>query len=159
MSFNLANIKWGWVGVGVAIAFVIAYASSICVVASYATYLAFQARGAPDQTMINEFAANTAEGIASILIGVGTLVGGFLAGRRAKADRLQNGLAVGLITAIIGLVFSLFRKLHGWLDRRLAAPVMHEKINSASDQFFEEEEKHWGESEIDSLVRGKFGDV
>ena len=35
----------------------------------------------------------------------------------------------------VGLVFTLFRMLLGWLDRRLAAPVMHEKINSASDQF------------------------
>ena len=59
----------------------------------------------------------------------------------------------------VGLVFTLFRMLLGWLDRRLAAPVMHEKINSASDQFFIEEEKYWGESEIDSLVRGRFGDV
>ena len=114
MSFNLSNIKWGWVGLGVAIAFVIAYGSSICVVASYATYLAFQARGAPDQTMISGFAASTAKGIVSTLIGVGTLVGGLLAGRKAQADVLQNGLAVGLITAVIGLVFSLLGSLNLW---------------------------------------------
>ena len=97
-----------------AIAFVIAFGSSICVVTGYATYLAFQARGAPDQTMINKFAANTAMAIVSTLIGVGTLVGGLLAGRKAKADVLQNGLAVGLITALIGLVFSFLSSLNLW---------------------------------------------
>jgi hypothetical protein len=64
---------------------------------------------------------------------------------------------LGVIT--VGMAFSLIRMILGWLDRRLAAPVMHERINSASDQFFIEEEKHWGESEIDSLVQGKYGDI
>ena len=114
MSFNLSNIKWGWVVLGVAIAFVIAYGSSICVVTGYATYLAFQAMGTPDQTMITEFAANTAEGVVCTLIGAGTLVGGLLAGRKAKVDALQNGLAVGLITALIGLVLSLLWGLDLW---------------------------------------------
>jgi len=114
LSFNLSNIKWGWVVLGVAIAFVIAYGSSICVVTGYTTYLAFQAMGTPDQTMINEFAANTAEGVVSTLIGAGTLAGGLLAGRKAKVDALQNGLAVGLITALIGLVLSLLWGLDLW---------------------------------------------
>lgn len=114
MSFNLSNIKWGWAVFGVAIAFVIAYGSSICMTTGYATYLAFRAMGAPDQTMINQFAANTAEGVVSILIGVGTLVGGLLAGRKAKVDALQNGLAVGLITALIGLVFGFLSGLTLW---------------------------------------------
>jgi hypothetical protein len=114
LSFNLSNIKWGWVVLGVAIAFVIACGSSICVVTGYATYLAFQAMGTPDQTLINEFAANTAEEVVCTLIGVGTLVGGLLAGRKAKVDALQNGLAVGLITALIGLVFSFLSSLNLW---------------------------------------------
>jgi putative membrane protein (TIGR04086 family) len=70
--------------------------------------------GTPDQTLINEFAANTAEEVVCTLIGVGTLVGGLLAGRKAKVDALQNGLAVGLITALIGLVFSFLSSLNLW---------------------------------------------
>jgi len=114
MSFKLSNVKWGWVVLGVVIAFLIAYGSSICVVTGYATYLAFQAMGVPDQIMISEFAASTAGGVVSILIGVGTLAGGYLAGRKAKADALQNGLMVGLIAALIGLVFSLLGGLDLW---------------------------------------------
>ena len=54
MALNLSNINWKWVILGVVIAFVIAYGSSICVVTGYATYLAFQVMGTLDQTMISE---------------------------------------------------------------------------------------------------------
>ena len=115
MSLNLSNIKWGWVVLGIVIAFVIAYGSSICVVTGYATYLSFQARGAPDMTMINEFAAKSAEGVLNIFIGVGTLVGGLFAGRKAKENAFQNGLMVGFITAFIYLVLSIFGGLSLWV--------------------------------------------
>jgi hypothetical protein len=114
LSFKLSNIKWGWVALGVAIAIVIAFGSSICAVMGYATYLASQVMGTPDQTMINEFAANTAEGVVYTLIGVGTLVGGLVAGRKARVDALQNGLAVGLSTALIGLAAGILGGLDLW---------------------------------------------
>ncbi len=114
MSINLSNIKWGWVVLGVVIAFVIAFGSSICVVTGYATYLSFQARGAPDMTMITEFAAKSAEGVVNIFIGVGTLVGGRLAGRKAKEDAFQNGLMVGIIATITSLVLSIFGGFSLW---------------------------------------------
>jgi putative membrane protein (TIGR04086 family) len=64
--------------------------------------------------MINEFAANTAPGVVSVLIGVGTLVGGLLAGRKAKADALQNGLAIGIVTALIRLALSFLGGFSLW---------------------------------------------
>lgn len=115
MSFNLSNIKWGWVVLGVLIAFVISYGTSTCAVTGYATYLGFQVQGAPDTAMINTFADKNAAGIGSIFIGVGTLVGGLLAGRKAKADALQNGLMVGLITALIDLVLSIMGGFSLWV--------------------------------------------
>lgn len=114
MSINLSNIKWGWVVLGMVIAFVIAFGSSICVVTGYATYLSFQARGAPDMTMINEFAAKSSAGVVSIFIGVGTLVGGLLAGRKAKVDAYQNGLMVGVVTALVDLVLGIFGGFSLW---------------------------------------------
>lgn len=115
MSLNLSNIKWGWVVLGVVIAFFITYGSSICIVTGYASYLGFQARGAPDTEMINAFAAKNADGIGSIFIGVGTLLGGLLAGRRAKVDAMQNGLMVGLITAIIVFVINILGGFSLWI--------------------------------------------
>ena len=114
MSLNLSNIKWVWVFLGVVIALAIAYGSSICVVTGYATYLGFEARGAPDTTMINEFADRNAGIVTSIFIGVGTLIGGLLAGRKATEDALQNGLMVGGITALIDLVLSLSGGFSVW---------------------------------------------
>lgn len=123
MSINLSNIRWRWVVLGIVIAFVIAYGSSICVVTSYATILAFQARGAPDTTLINDFAARVAEGVAGIFIGVGTLVGGLLAARKAKEDAFQNGLMVGLVTGIIDLALSILGGLSLWSLVSLALAV------------------------------------
>lgn len=114
MSLNLSNIKWIWVILGVVIAFVIAYGSSICVVTGYATYLGFEARGAPDTAMINEFADRNAGIVTSIFIGVGTFLGGLLAGRKAAEDALQNGLMVGGLTALIDLILSLFAGFSVW---------------------------------------------
>lgn len=59
----------------------------------------------------------------------------------------------------LGMVFALFRMALGWLDRRLAAPIMSERINEASDKFLIDAEKDWGESEIDSIVQHRFGKV
>lgn len=83
-------------------------------VTGYATYLDFQARGTPDLAMINEFAAISAEGVASIFIGVGTLVGGLFAGRKAQEDQIQNGLMVGILAVIISLVLSIFGGFSLW---------------------------------------------
>jgi hypothetical protein len=102
------------VAVGVLIAFVIAYGSSMLVVTGYAAYLSAQARGAPDQMLIDQFADTYAAGIGSIFIGVGTLVGGLVAGRKARAEALSNGLMVGLITAVIDLGLGIVGGLSLW---------------------------------------------
>ena len=53
-----------------------------------------------------------------------------------------------------GAFISMFIR---WLDRVLAEPVMRERINRGSDQFFEaEEKKKWREFEIEDEERVKF---
>lgn len=134
MSFSMSNIRWGWVVVGVVIALVVAYGSSICVVTFYSGYLAFQVQGAPDTTLINEFADNSAAGITAVFVALGALLGGLLAGRKAELDAAQNGLLVGVITALIMLLMGImggfsiwvivgviFAVGGGWLGGRLAA--------------------------------------
>jgi putative membrane protein (TIGR04086 family) len=114
MSFNLSNIKWGWVVLGVVIAFVITFGITFCVLTGYSTYLGFQARGVPDTDKIIAFAESYAQVVPAIFIVVGTFVGGLLAGRKAEVDVLQNGLMVGGITAIIDLVFSIIGDFTLW---------------------------------------------
>ena len=57
--------------------------------------------------------------------------------------------------AVIGWVFWV---LLGWLDRQVGAPVMRERINKGSDKFFAKENRNWGASELDSVVRLDFQD-
>jgi hypothetical protein len=47
----------------------------------------------------------------------------------------------------------------GWLDQRVAAPVMKERINDGSDKYFEYARKHWGESEIQSILDARYDEV
>lgn len=69
--------------------------------------------------------------------------------------------AVARLMSVIslGVVFGGFRMILGWIDRRAGDPIMRERINKGSDKFFVDEEKNWGRSEIDSIIRGDFGDV
>lgn len=64
---------------------------------------------------------------------------------------------LGVVT--LPVAFGFVRMFLGWLDRRVAAPIMRERINEGSDKYFEYAEKHWGESEIDSIVNYRFDDV
>jgi hypothetical protein len=69
-----------------------------------------------------------------------------------------------LLARFIGVValpvaWGFVRMLLGWLDRHVAAPVMSERINEGSDRYFELAKKHWGESEIDSIVHSDFDAV
>ena len=66
--------------------------------------------------------------------------------------RLASVITVGTLATIIRMVL-------GWFDRHACDPVMRERFNSGSDRFFEREERNWGKSEIDSILRGKFGEV
>lgn len=134
MSFNMANIKWVWVTAGIVVAMTVAILSSICVVTLYSGYLGFQAQGAPDMDLINEFAASYASPITSVFIILGTFLGGLLAGRKAAVDPVQHGVMVGIITAIAsfgmslsgglsvwGFVGIILALVGGWLGGRMAA--------------------------------------
>ena len=68
---------------------------------------------------------------------------------------LSPGIArlMGVIT--VGMVFTFFKMILGWIDRRSGAPIMRERVNDASETFFGEEEKHWGELESESTHRVK----
>jgi hypothetical protein len=69
-----------------------------------------------------------------------------------------------LVARFIGVValplaWGFVRMSLGWLDRRVAAPIMKERINNGSDKYFDYADKHWGESEIDSIIHERFEDV
>jgi len=143
MSQNLSNIQWGRVLLGVVLAFVIAYGSSVCVVTGYATLLAFQARGAPDMALINAFAAGYAGLVTSLFLGVGTFFGGRFAGQKTQKEAFQQGIMVGLIMAVIdlalsvvggfsllGLVSFLLALAGGWVGGKLSTQQTQTAVDS-----------------------------
>jgi len=68
---------------------------------------------------------------------------------------LSPGIARLMGVISVGMVFTFIRMILGWIDRRAGAPIMRERINDASETFFGEEEKHWGDLEIESTGRIK----
>jgi hypothetical protein len=67
---------------------------------------------------------------------------------------LTPTIAVAGLAAIAWVLWVLL----GWLDRQVGAPVMREKINKGSDKFFAQEDRNWGASELDGVVRLDFED-
>ena len=131
MSVDFANIKWKAVGLGIGIAFLISIGVTFCVITGYSGYLGFQAQGAPDLEMISTFANGVGVGIAAVFTGIGTFVGGAYAARKADTDIRQNGMMVGVLTAVFNLLLNtltiwtmisfLFALGGGWLGGKFVA--------------------------------------
>lgn len=99
---------------GSVLAIIIAFLSSVCGVTGYATYKGFQARGAPDQAVINEFAEKSVEWITAVFMGVGTFLGGLIATIKAKSKVFLLCILIGLVVAITGFIFGLIGGLNLW---------------------------------------------
>lgn len=123
MSRALSRIRWGWVLLGVVIAVGIATFGVFVAVTGYAFHLAFQVRGAPDQELINRFAARTSPVLASVLMGIGALLGGLLAARKGRPAAVKNGVAVGVLTALAGLIIDLSMGPDLWTALGIALAV------------------------------------
>lgn len=130
---RMANVSWIWVTVGVTIALLITFMSSVCVVTAYSGVLAVQAQGAPDAEAINTFADNYAIAINSLFAVLGAFLGGLVAARKGNLNPQGNATMVGIITggvllssaifgefsvwALLGVVMAI---LGGWLAGRVA---------------------------------------
>jgi putative membrane protein (TIGR04086 family) len=78
------------------------------IVTVYATYLAIQARGQPDTTAINAFAAQVAPWATPVLTALLTLLGALWVARAAPARAQLHGVLVGVVAALLSLLLSLF---------------------------------------------------
>lgn len=69
-----------------------------------------------------------------------------------------------LVTAVmrfvlVWMVFAVFKMIFRWLNRELVQPVKHERVRRASARILVDEEKPWGDLEIDSIGRFEINDV
>lgn len=106
-SYSLSKIRWRRV-FGAAFAVIaLSFLILIVIITLYAFVLAFQARGTPDQTAINHFAASVSPKLMPWLEMVLTLLLAFRVARRTEGARIISGLIVGILAGLLSLAVTL----------------------------------------------------
>ena len=132
MSNQLSQIKLIRIIATALVVYIVGLIAVTLIVTVYATYLAFLSRGAPDQTMINDFANQNAPWIGPISLILFTIFGAMHVARRVDSTVVQaNGIALGVFVSIayffvgegsLDLGFLLTTSLTigaGWLGSKL----------------------------------------
>jgi hypothetical protein len=135
MTNQLSQIRWGRVTWTALTVYGTSFLLVFLIVAVYAFYLAFQVRGAPDQTMIQEFANQYAPWIGSISLILFTFLGGMWLARFVRTSVELHGLVLGIIVSLVNIIFAGARSFSlealaitiliiagGWLGGRLTSP-------------------------------------
>jgi putative membrane protein (TIGR04086 family) len=108
MTTVSASLRWGRILLAGALAPLLSFVLVTLIVTVYAASLAFQARGQPDSTLINQFAAQVAPWATPALTALLTLLGGLWVGRAVPSRAPLHGLLVGVVAALLSLLLSLF---------------------------------------------------
>jgi hypothetical protein len=107
MSYSLSKIRWRLV-LGAAFAVIaLSFLIPIVIITIYAFVLAFQARGAPNQTAITHFAASVSPKLMPWLERVLTLFLAFRVARRTEGAGIISGLIVGILAGLLSLAVAL----------------------------------------------------
>jgi uncharacterized membrane protein len=105
MTTQLSQIKWGRVALTALAVYALSFLTVFLIVTGYATFLAFQARGAPDQNLIQTFANQYAPWIGPISLIVFTLLGAMRMSRRIETEISLHGMLLGALTSLVNLLF------------------------------------------------------
>src|SRR5262245_25979464 len=105
MTAQLSQIKWGRVILTTVVVYVLSFLTVFLIVTGYATYLAFQARGAPDQAMITAFANQYAPWIGPISLILFTLLGAMWMIRRVETVIPLHGVILGVLASLVNTIF------------------------------------------------------
>jgi ATP/ADP translocase len=105
MTTQLSQIKWGRVLVTALAVSVLSFLLVFLIVTGYATFLAFQARGAPDQALIQAFANQYAPWIGPLGLILFTFLGAIYVARRVENAVRLHGLLVGALVSLVNLIF------------------------------------------------------
>jgi hypothetical protein len=101
-------VRWVRIVLAGVLAPILGFVLVTLIVTVYAFALAFQARGQPDTTSINQFAAQVAPWATPALTALLTLLGALWVGRAVPSRAQLHGLLVGGVAALLSLLFSLF---------------------------------------------------
>ncbi len=104
MANQLSQIKWVRVILTAIVVYIASFLAITLIVTGYASVIAFQARGAPDQELINAFANQYAPWIGPISLILFTFLGARHVARRVDTAVQTNGIAVGVLASLIDLI-------------------------------------------------------
>ena len=107
MNHSLSSIRWLRVLSAALAVMALSFLILTVIVAVYAFGLAFQARGAPDQSAISHFAARVSPKLMPWLEMLLTLVVAPIAARRAEKAGIIHGLFIGILAGLLSLAVRL----------------------------------------------------
>lgn len=128
MTNQLSQIKWVRVVLTSLVVYIISFIVVFLIVTAYASLLAFQARGAPDQAAINVFASQYAPWVGNISLLLFTFLGARHVARRVDSAIPMHGIVLGGLTGLINFALDGFALISlfvlvltvgaGWLGAR-----------------------------------------
>lgn len=131
MTSQLSQIKWGRVTLTALIVYIVSFLTVFLIVTGYAAYLGFQARGAPDQTLIEAFATQYASWIGPIGQILFTFLGSMQMARRVQTATQLHGVVLGVLVSLLNIILgglgldvlatTILTIGAGWLGSRLSA--------------------------------------
>jgi putative membrane protein (TIGR04086 family) len=124
MATAATPIRWSRIALAGELAPVLSLVLVTLIVTVYAAYLAIQARGQPDMTLINRFAAQVAPWATPALTIVLTALGASLVARLAPARPQLHGTLIGVVAALLSLLLSLISSRALTLQSLLAAALI-----------------------------------
>ena len=111
MKLDWSRIKWLRILISAALAFILSFIIIFLAVTIYATVLAVQVKGPPDQTLISQFAQKYSPLLSLISITVLTLVTVLITNRKITKYLIVHGILIGFVVVVINLIIGL---ISGW---------------------------------------------
>ena len=132
MTNQFSQIKWGRVALTALVVYILSFVTVFIIVTGYASYLAFQMRGAPDQTLIQVFANRYGPWIGPISLILFTVFGAMHMARRVDNATQLHGIILGVLVSSVDIIFGGSLGLEvllttiltiggGWLGSKLTA--------------------------------------
>ncbi len=132
MTNQLSQIRWWRITWTALTVYGASFLIVFLIVTAYALFLGFEARGAPDQAMIQAFANQYAPWLGPISLVMFTFLGAIWLGSFVKTGLQLHGLVLGALVSLVNIIFdisslslatlgiTLLVIAAGWLGGRLA---------------------------------------
>ena len=107
MTNQLSQIRWGRITWTALTVYGASFLIVFLIVTAYASYLAFQVRGAPDQNMIQAFASQYAPWLGTISLILFTFLGARWLASFVRTWFQLHGLVLGTLVSLVNIIFDI----------------------------------------------------